>query len=186
MVIQCWIVKHQTSARTFLILNEIRYFCNGHWSIVSKNYRQRDIFFHAKSGLRMLCNIFPSILSLRAKIMKEKLEIVFYILHSDILNMALYVIPEISWLLWHGTIWSSIEAPHWSALKIKIFCKCIICINHNSQKSVFDTCSIVNHDGLLWMIWLKITRDLYVKSVFTIYMKFMRSLDFWEISRTSL
>lgn len=75
MIIQFWIVKHQTSSRKFLILNEIRYFCYGQWQIGSKkkNSRQRNIFLSMlKADSKCYAMFFFCILSFRSKQKKNQ------------------------------------------------------------------------------------------------------------------
>lgn len=107
MIIQFWIVKHQTSSRKFLILNEIRYFCYGQWQIVSKkNSRQRNIFLSMLKADSKCYAMFFSVFYLSVhnkkepRTWKETLEIVSDILHSEIFNRTMYVVP----LFWHVII----------------------------------------------------------------------------------
>lgn len=108
MIIQFWIVKHQTSSRKFLILNEFRYFCYGQWQIVSKkkNSRQRNIFLSMLKADSKCYAMFFSVFYLSVhnkkepRTWKETLEIVSDILHSEIFNRTMYVVP----LFWHVII----------------------------------------------------------------------------------
>lgn len=139
------------------------------------------IFFpHAVGRFRMPCDIFLTLFYLsfhnkkeEPRTWRERLRL--YLAYRCCIQRSW--VWQCTWFQqFHGS-WFKVPCRHHISQHLKS--KYIKSRNQNSQKFWFDTCSIKNHDRLLWMIWLQITRDLYMKSVFTICRKFMRSLDSW-------